>query len=294
MTTCLCYSSRPMSPKASFLALLLVGIAPACSSEDHERHHGGAADEEDNAARNKKGGPSKNADGDSDGPSKTPEPAGSSSYTELDTVPNAGTIKGTITYGGARRSEPLAVTKDEGTCNHGGQPDGSIELADGKLANVLVYIEEIERGKKWASADPVTINNHECIFTPHVLVGRHRGEVAITNSDPVLHNTNLIVREGHRTLGNISLPRQGQTIQKSLRKEGLVEVKCDVHPWMKAFLFVTPHPYAVVTAADGTFTLDGVPPGTYKIKIWHEVLGEKEMNVTVEANGTATLDVAFE
>jgi hypothetical protein len=218
---------------------------------------------------------------------------GDSGYTEVDNVENAGRITGTISYRGTRTAGTLEVNKDQAVCTHGGQPDGSLVVADGHLNNAIIYLVEIERGKKWGT-EPATLDNRECIFEPRVGIARHRGEVTITNSDPLLHNTNLVLHEGARTLGNVSLPRQGQTSNQRLRKEGLVEIKCDVHPWMKAFLFVTPHPYAVVSAADGTFTLDGVPPGTYKVKIWHELLGEKEMNVTVEANGTATLDVAFE
>jgi hypothetical protein len=275
-----------MGLQASSFAVLL-GVATLGCGNDSESSGSGSGSGSD--------------DGDSKAKSKTPSKASKKNtssgshdgYTEVDTVENAGRITGTVTYRGTRTAGTLDVNKDQAVCTHGGEPDGSLVVADGHLKNAVIYLVGIERGKKWGT-EPAALDNRECLFSPRVGVARHRGEVAITNSDPLLHNTNLVLREGARTLGNVSLPRQGQTAQQRLRKEGLVEIKCDVHSWMHAFLWVTPHPYAVVSGADGTFTLDGVPPGTYKIKIWHELLGEKEMSVTVEANGSATLDVAFE
>jgi len=268
---------------STFMVLVLALALGGCGNEESGESSGSEGESGETKRPAKKSAtksPSKNA----------PEAGG---YTELDTVENAGRITGTVSYRGTRTAGTLDVNKDQAVCTHGGEPDGSLVVADGHLKNAVIYLVGIERGKKWGT-EPVTLDNRECLFSPRVGIARHRGEIQITNSDPLLHNTNLVLHEGARTLGNVSLPRQGQTSNQRLRKEGLVEIKCDVHPWMHAYLWVTPHPYAVVSGADGTFTLDGVPPGTYKVKIWHELLGEKEMSVTVEANGSATLDVAFE
>jgi hypothetical protein len=219
-----------------------------------------------------------------------PAPRG---YEELATVEHAGRISGTVSYAGTKQAATLDVTKDHGVCTHGGEPDGSLVVNGGKLANALIYLVDVARGKSWGT-QAATLDNNQCLFSPRVVVSRHRANLSIKNSDPLLHNTNLTLREGSRTLGNISLPRQNQVIERSLAKQGLVDVKCDVHPWMQAFVWVSSHPYATVSAADGTFSIDGVPPGDYQVKAWHEVLGEKEMRVTVAPDGAATLDVAFE
>lgn len=276
---------------AALLALLAASPCAlfACEADDDDTRSSGNSSESGDDHDKAPAGDTKASS--KAGPTKV-GPAERSGYTEGD-VANAGRITGTVTYRGARQSGSLVVNKDEQVCNHGGQSDGTIVVTDGHLQNALVYLVGVERGRRWGS-EPAAIDNHECMFAPHVVIARHRSEIAITNSDPVLHNTNLTLREGGRTLGNVSLPRQGQTANKELRKEGLVEVRCDVHPWMHAYVFVSQSPYAVVSAADGTFTMEGVPPGTYTAKVWHEVLGEKEMSVTVAANGTATLDVAFE
>ena len=226
-------------------------------------------------------------------------PAKDDAYTELDAVPNAGAIKGLVTYTGSKQPAKLNVTKDAKVCTHGGEPDQSLEVTDGKLKNAVVAItDEIQRGKRWENSKAV-VDNKECLFDPRVQIGRYQGEVETKNSDPVFHNANL-TRVGSTTPGgngdvllNVALPMQGQTQTKQLKKSGIVAVKCNVHEWMKAWIYVSKHPYAAVTKADGTYEIAGVPPGEYNAMVWHEELGEFSAKVKVEPNGTATLDHAY-
>jgi len=219
-------------------------------------------------------------------------------YVELDAVPGAGKIEGTITYAGNKQPSKLQVTKDAQVCTHGGEPDGSLQVSDGKLKNAIVAItDDIPRGKRWASNKAV-VDNKECLFDPRVQVGRYQGEVETKNSDPVFHNANLArvdsANKGNaEVLVNVALPMQGQTQTKNLKKSGIVAVKCNVHEWMQAWIYVSKHPYAAVTQADGTFEIADVPPGEYNAMIWHEELGEVSVKVKVDSGGTATLDHAF-
>jgi hypothetical protein len=73
----------------------------------------------------------------------------------------------------------------------------------------------------------------------------------------------------------------------------MVHFKCDVHPWMTSYIGVLPHPYYAVTGDDGSFTIEKLPPGNYTIEAWHESLGTQTQQVTVDANGTATVNIAF-
>src|SRR6266545_2919880 len=125
-----------------------------------------------------------------------PAPAGSGTetqpaapaYAELDSVPNAGVIKGTVTYTGTKQAPALNVTKDASVCTHGGQPDGSLEVKDGKLKNAVVAITDpIAQGKKW-EFDKIVLDNKECAFEPRVQIAREGGKVEVTNSDQLLHN----------------------------------------------------------------------------------------------------------
>src|SRR5438309_2033710 len=71
------------------------------------------------------------------------------------------------------------------------------------------------------------------------------------------------------------------------------EPKCNVHGWMHAWLGVLPHPFFSVSGADGSFTLAGLPPGTYTIEAWHEKYGTQTASVTVAGSEAKTADFSF-
>jgi hypothetical protein len=227
---------------------------------------------------------------------KPAEPAAPVSNYTGGPVTDGGTVSGTVTYTGTETDGKVAVTKDTEVCVlHAGEtehPARTLVVADGKLANVFVWIDGMTKGKAFTPGT-VTIDNVHCSFEPHAVVGHVGGKVAAKNSDPILHNTNLTLTEGGKNIANIALPTQGQVVEKDLRKAGMVHVKCDAHEWMEAWMLVADHPYATVTDATGAYTLPEVPAGNYTLKFWHEKLGEKSQPITVAAAGTATADQAF-
>lgn len=197
----------------------------------------------------------------------------------------AGEVRGTVKFSGAAPSlPPLPITKDQSACGPS-VPDESVAVKDGKLANVVVVVKGAPTQPK-----PVVLDQQRCKYIPHVLTASAGSSVDILNSDPVLHNSHAYL--GQATTFNIALPLKNQKVTKKLDKLGALKVKCDVHPWMSAYVFVADGPSAV-SAADGSFAIAGVPPGTYTVTAWHERFGEKTAQVTVPATGAGAVEFAF-
>ena len=209
-------------------------------------------------------------------------------------VTGGGSISGTITYAGDKKDGTITITKDKEACAAKGEtrPAGALIVADGKLSNAVVWIDGIKAGKAFEPGE-VTIDNVGCDFVPRVVIAHVGGQIAARNSDAVLHNTHAYLKKGKKNLFNVALPQKDQVVKKKVKKAGFMDVKCDAHEWMQAWALASPHPYAAVTDAGGKFSFTDVPAGTYTVKVWHEILGEKEGSATVAAGGTATVDLAL-
>jgi hypothetical protein len=233
----------------------------------------------------------------SDGPATTAEAPPPSGPT--------GTISGVITFEGTPPAPKKIDTSADPVCGQKSpnlMTDDTI-VTDGKLANVFVYVKEgnVEGGKKIAEYNwptPTTaarLDQNGCHYAPHVMGMQVNQKISITNSDATQHNvhpTPTLNPEWNQTQASGGAP-----IEKSFaRSEVLIPVKCNQHPWMKAYIGVLRHPFHAVSATDGAFTIPNVPPGTYTVVAWREggqKGTEKTTQVTVAANGSAQADFAF-
>jgi plastocyanin len=208
----------------------------------------------------------------------------------------AGKVSGKVTLAGLAPKLPsLPVTRDIKICGTS-KPDESLVVGPGGgVKDVVVWITDLpvpaaaSAAKKDAPAKKPKLDQEGCAFTPHILLVPVGTPVDIVNSDAVLHNA-------HATLGgqnafNYAMPIKGHTIPTKLKKEGLYRVTCDVHPWMRAWIAVLPTAASAISKEDGGFVIDNVPPGKHHLKLWHERLGDREGDVEVAADGTATFDV---
>ena len=176
-------------------------------------------------------------------------------------------------------------------------------IKDGKLANVFVYVKEGTAADGTKIADynwstpttAVQLDQNGCHYKPHVLGIQANQKLSVTNSDATQHNihpTPKLNQEWNQTQAQGAAP-----IEKSFaRPEVLIPVKCNQHPWMKAYIGVMKTPFFAVSAEDGTFTIKGLPAGKYKVVAWKEGGTDgtsKELEVTVPANGSAKADFAF-
>jgi hypothetical protein len=213
---------------------------------------------------------------------------------EVVAVTNGGTIDGVVTLSGAAPSEaPIKVTKNQDYC---GQtiPDPAYTVdAGGGLANVIVYLKDITKGKG-APTEPLALVNTKCMFSPRAQGAMVSEQVKISSEDTVLHNTHPQNAETNATIFNVALPFKGFSVTKPLPSMPMmIKVKCDAHEWMHAWILELDHPYYATTAADGHFSIKDVPPGTYTLAVWHEAAGEKSAPVTVAAGQTVKAKVAL-
>ncbi|HUK36697.1 MAG TPA: carboxypeptidase regulatory-like domain-containing protein [Vicinamibacterales bacterium] len=208
----------------------------------------------------------------------------------------AGNIDGVVSFDGvAPKNEPIKMNADPVCVKENATPQTqeTYEVADGKLANVFVYVKDGLGNYSYdPPAGPVTIDQKGCRYHPHVFGIRVGQELDIVNSDPTLHNIHALPK-GNAEF-NTGQPIQGmKTVHTFTAKEVMVPFKCDVHGWMNAFVGVVDNPYFAVTGPDGKFSLKGLPPGTYTIEAWHEKAGTQTAMVTIGAKETKEANFTF-
>lgn len=160
------------------------------------------------------------------------------------------------------------------------------------VPNVTVPSVEVPSVEVQVPETTFQLDQRGCVFSPHVLVVPKGAKVAYLNSDATAHNVHLI------TLLNDPLNQTvpaGQRVERVHKEAEAIKVTCDMHTWMTAWVVVTDATHWALTAADGSFRLEGLPAGTYEVKLWHETLGSRTTTVTVAEDGTAApLEVEME
>jgi plastocyanin len=165
----------------------------------------------------------------------------------------------------------------------------------GDLQDVLVRIAPGSiKGKFPAPAD-VTVEQKDCMYVPRTFGIQSGGNVVVKNDDKTTHNVHTYkgqesqFNQGQTPgSGDIKLPEKGKTYD-----DGVISFKCDIHKWMTSFGVVTDHPYFTVSAADGTFKLDKLPPGKYKLEAWHSTFGSKTQDIEVADGKPVSVNISF-
>jgi plastocyanin len=210
----------------------------------------------------------------------------------------AGTITGTVTFDGKPPAlKPLAMDADPACAKkHSGPvPSEMLALGSGNtMGNILVFVSKgVPAGKTWpVPKTPVVLDQNGCVYKPHVMGIMVGQTYRILNSDGVLHNIHTLPKVN--AAFNKGMPptlKEATTVFS--KPEAVFQIKCDVHPWMSAYLAVFTHPFFSATATDGKFTIAGLDPGTYEITAWHERLGTQTASVTVGASDTKTQNFKF-
>ncbi len=203
------------------------------------------------------------------------------------------TTTGVVKFAGTAPRRAIIKMDADPKCAamHADEPPASEEVVvntDGTLRNVFIYVKAGLEGKTFpVPKTPAVITQHGCAYRPRVLGMMAKQPLLIRNDDDTLHNVHAQPTKSKEF--NVGQPNQGmETIRTFAAPEVMVKFKCDVHPWMAAYIGVVDNPYYAVTGDAGTFELKDLPPGTYTLAAWHETLGEQQQTVTVPGSVTFT------
>jgi plastocyanin len=210
----------------------------------------------------------------------------------------ASTVSGTITFTGKVPTlKPLAMDADPACAKKHAKPvlAEMLSLGSGNtMGNILVWVSKgLPAGKTFpVPKTPVTLDQRGCIYVPHVMGIMVGQQYRILNSDGILHNIHTLPKVNPSF--NRAMPGTLKETSTTFAKpEAVFNIKCDVHPWMSAYIAVFTHPFFSTTATDGKFSITGLDAGTYEITAWHERLGTQSASVTVTGSDTKTQDFKF-
>ena len=206
----------------------------------------------------------------------------------------AGNVSGPIKYEGAvPKLKPVQLGADPGcAAKHSSAPKSEVlVLGEGNtMGNIFVKVKSGLPEKQYSPpSEPAVLDQQGCRYVPHVLGVMVGQEIKILNSDGLMHNVHALPETNKQF--NMAMPKSRTEATHTFTKaEGMFKIKCDVHPWMGAWVSVMTHPFFDVTGVDGKYTIKNLPAGSYEIEIWHEKLGKRTQKVTVGDSDTKTLD----
>jgi len=228
---------------------------------------------------------------------ETPAPAASAPAGKTVDPATAGEVTGTVKLDGAApKMKAISIAAEPACAKARTAPLTSEEVVTGDggaLANVVVYVSSGLDGYSFpAPSTPVEFKQEGCQYHPHVAGMMVAQNVSVVNADQTTHNIHPLPMQNREW--NESQPPGAAPIQKSFaRDEVAIPVKCNVHPWMKAYMAVLPNPFFQVTDKDGKFDLKGLPPGTYTITAWHELYKTDPQTITIGAKESKAVNFSF-
>jgi plastocyanin len=218
--------------------------------------------------------------------------AGSAAVDPQPKSDETGSIAGTVTWEGERPAPrpPLVMGEKESVgCKHEAmdKTDETLLISEaGGIANVVLTVE-VQGVAPKVPAEPILLDQEGCRFHPHVQVVPVGATLRFDNSDETNHNIHTFAKKNPAVNQNVA---GGTNFDQKLDKAEVIDIKCDVHPWMKGYVVVTDAAAWAVSGKDGSFKIEGLPPGEYKVSWWHEDLGKgKSEKVTVTGGASADL-----
>ena len=210
-----------------------------------------------------------------------------------------GTIKGVVKFTGTAPEMPKLRTGADPACARTEKFAETVVVnGNGTLRDVLVRVKP-GTVPGWVPDGRVQVDQKECVYRPRVQGGVIGQTLEVRNGDQTLHNVHLKEmqlsrRQAHRSISNRPQPAGAAPIEARLDAVDVVQLKCDAHAWMTAYVVLSDQPYFSVSGDDGAFTIDSVPAGAIELEAWHALYGVKTAKVTVEAGKTAEIELTFD
>jgi len=207
-----------------------------------------------------------------------------------------GSIVGEVVLQGAPMDSVVAVPpKDASVCGDSAAVSETSNNGS-SLANVLVWVDSISVGKPLPELRRETLTIEHCRFEPRVMAVIAKSTINVFSRDRTTHTPRFYREGASEPIESIRTVDAGQVVpsEKIASEPGIVEVRCDEHPFARAYIAVFDHPYFAVTDENGAFKIDGLPAGTYNVKVWHERLAKPmEQRVVVGQGGSARLNATL-
>jgi hypothetical protein len=190
---------------------------------------------------------------------------------------------------------PMPAGRDSALCGKL-VPDSSLQQKGKGLGNVVVWLEGVTKGKPIPLEKRLELESDHCLLTPRVQAAVVGSAVNVIGHDDFRQHLRFVAAGEPQPRAAILLGSNEQVIPSNLPASApaLVIVKDADHPWPRAYLAVFDHPYYAVTKPDGSFSIDGIPPGKYTLVAWHERTGKSEQSVDVAPNGATKVSVGLE
>lgn len=267
----------------SLLAAALVGMLGGCRGSEAPAATAGTQATSSSAAR---GGPPL--------PTEVVIARPSGRYQPDPTV-NGVPITGTVTTASPlAKGEPVSAGRDSAVCGPS-IADGSVVQQGSGLGGAVVWLDDIRRGRPLPLERRLELESDKCQLLPRVQASVVGSAVNVLGHDDFRQHLHFLAAGDSGPRAIVLLGRDEQVIptERPFDAPGLVVVRDADHSWPTAYLAVFDHPYFAVTAPNGTFTMQGVPPGRYRLKVWHERTNVAEQVVDVGATGV-TVNVTVE
>lgn len=211
-------------------------------------------------------------------------------YREM-TVSGGSRLAGTIDFDGPLPADSIIeIPPETQGCGHS-LTSRSVEHTGTRIGGVVVWIADIRAGKPLPAERRFELANDECLLTPSVQAVLAPATLNMASQDVAMHRNHIIDVATGDLEGIAPFNDNGEVVpfDRLLTKPAQLEITCELHPWSKASILVFDHPYFAMSEKSGSFAIDDVPAGTYRVRAWHPHLGLAEQTVTIIAGQPATL-----